>query len=64
MREPATEREEIVPGVACVAVPVRGIGGEIVAAPAAITTPAERPPRLTEGLRRASRASGASLRRA
>jgi IclR family transcriptional regulator, acetate operon repressor len=58
----AFDREEIMRGVCCVAVPVRGVDGEPVAALAAVTTPSTLLPRLAQGLRRAGDAITGALR--
>jgi DNA-binding IclR family transcriptional regulator len=58
----AFDREEVLRGVCCVAVPVRGGDGDPVAAIAAITTPGTGLPHLAQGLRRAGDAITATLR--
>jgi len=58
----AFDREEVTPGICCVAVPVRGEDGDAVAALAAITTPGARLPELAQGLRKAGDAITAALR--
>lgn len=58
----AFDHEDVLPGVCCVAVPVRGSDGEPVAAIAAITTPGVRLAQLTPGLRRTADAITAALR--
>jgi DNA-binding IclR family transcriptional regulator len=61
-QETAYDREEIVDGVCCVAVPIRGHHGEPVAALAAITTPNTRLPQMAQGLRRVAHTITAALR--
>ncbi|WP_330347083.1 IclR family transcriptional regulator [Streptomyces sp. NBC_00582] len=58
----AYDREEVVPGVCCAAVPLRGAGGTPVAALCVVTDPAHRLDRLADALDRTGRAIGARLR--
>lgn len=58
----AFDREEVMSGVCCVAVPIRGSDGEPVAAIAAMTTLGARLPQLAQGLRRTGDAITAALR--
>lgn len=61
-RAVAFDREEVLPGVCCAAVPVHGGDGAVVAALFALTDPAHHLERLAEVTRQTSRAIGAGLR--
>ncbi|MEU3355966.1 helix-turn-helix domain-containing protein [Streptomyces sp. NPDC037389] len=58
----AVDREELVPGVCCVAVPLTAPGGEVVAGLCAMVDPAHDLGRLTRAVARTGRAVGAALR--
>jgi DNA-binding IclR family transcriptional regulator len=57
------DREEIIPGVSCVAVPLYGPRGEVVAALCSMVPAGRDLTKLAETLTRSSRAIGETLRR-
>lgn len=59
----AYDREEVVPGVCCAAVPLHGPAGTPVAALCVVTDPAHRLDRLADALARTGRAISGRLRR-
>ena len=61
-RAAAFDHEEVIPGVVCVAVPLYGPSGEIVAALSVTAPPSRGLPRLTSAAMRAGRAINAGLR--
>ena len=61
-RGAAFDHEEVVPGLVCVAVPLYGPAGDMVAALSATAPPARGQSRLTAAALRAGRAINASLR--
>lgn len=61
-RAAAFDHEEVVPGVVCVAVPLYGPAGDIVAALSVTAPPSRGLPRLTSAVMRAGRAINAGMR--
>lgn len=61
-RGAAFDREEVVPGVSCVAVPLHGPRGQLIASLAAMVPPNRDLPALADALTRVSRTIGDDLR--
>jgi DNA-binding IclR family transcriptional regulator len=61
-RQAAVDDEAVVPGIRCLAVPIRGADGEVVAALAAMVVSSARTAGLLEGLYRAAKDVSATLR--